>query len=69
MHNVVSFFDFQNELHNEHNGNICREIRVMFENKVLNRIGNSYLNDDDAINLFMGSNVYALNDVSLLLFP
>lgn len=62
---LIEFFLFclQNTA-NTHNDNICREIRVMFENKMLNGIGNTYLSDDAFISLFMRSKVEALDDVS-----
>lgn len=62
-HWIDFLFCLQNTA-NTHNDNLCREIRVMFENKMLNGIGNNYLSDDAFISLFMRSKVEALDDVS-----
>lgn len=58
-------FDFQKNA-DKHNENLAKELKIMFENKMLNGFGKSYLNDDTFINLFMKAKMDALKDVSLL---
>lgn len=48
---------------NAHNEIIFNEIKVKFENKVMNGIGGNYLSQDIFIDLFMSSKISAIEEV------